>query len=78
MKKVSIDKCLNLLLELREAVRSYGRWPELEKEIDEIISSLEEEIRKSESPSYEGYERLKEILSEAKWWISLLFDLFHG
>lgn len=76
MDKVSIDKCLNLLLELREAVRNRGQWPELEKEIDEIISSLELEIRRSESPSSEGDERLKEILSEAVWWISLLFNLF--
>jgi hypothetical protein len=76
MNKASVDKCLDLLLELQEAVRRYGRWPELEKEIDEIISSLELEIRRSESPSVEGDQRLKEILSEAIWWISLLFNLF--
>jgi hypothetical protein len=76
MNKASVDKCLNLLLELREAVRKHGRWPELEKEIDEIIASLELEIRRSESSSNEGDERLKEILSEALWWISLLFNLF--
>ncbi len=77
MNRGSIDRCLDLLLELREATRKHGQWPELEKEIDQLISSLELEIRRSESPSIEEDERLKEILSEVVWWISLLFKLFN-
>jgi hypothetical protein len=73
MEQISVLKCLALLRAIREAVRKHNHWPELEKEVAALISSLEEEIRKSES--LEKERRLKALISKAIWWISILFDL---
>lgn len=73
MEQASIVKCLTLLRAIREAAEKYDRWPELEKEIDELITSLEEELSNAES--LERERRLKALLIKAKWWLSILFDL---
>lgn len=78
MEKESVVKCHALLCDIRGALRKHESYGEVERELQQIILILEDELGKDLSSRLSSKERgddnhtLKGAISEALKWIRIL------